>query len=419
MNASAEEVRLQLEEAKLRQEELSKGSGAESQARQEAEDLSKKLQEDCGSLRDSISSLELAEAKLTVEIEDGKLSHGRLEDVCSGLRRELDEEGGRLRSELDERQRSGEDAQQALRTALSQREEELQRTQEDLRIAREAQLETKAVAEQGGAASEQLRSQHATLFERLSIAEAAEVTAATEAQKARERTDELNVQLEAAKKVQEEVQELKEQCDRERNDAKQWRGIIIEEQNRNRELQDQLTEANKERKEARRGEAAKTREAERFHRQLELAERAAGRPAGFTPEGSLKSSPRGPGDATSASVDDQVEEARRSAQAAESKASGLVSECESLRSELRNASETKQHQEDTGEEHGGGDQAWQDELQEMRRELAEERRRFEEVRADAEVMQRRLQERPPAEGEDKDGASNESGSYNWWWNRGG
>merc|ERR1719210_637164 len=67
------------------------------------------------------------------------------------------------------------------------------------------------------------------------------------------------------------MEDLGVQLDKERRENQNWRTYIIEEQERNRELQEQLTTATKERHQAQRGEAAKKRECDRLQRQLDEA----------------------------------------------------------------------------------------------------------------------------------------------------
>ena len=62
-----------------------------------------------------------------------------------------------------------------------------------------------------------------------------------------------------------------QQLEKEQRDSSKWRNMIIQEQEFSADLQKQLADEGKARHEARRAEAARTREVERLRRQLEMA----------------------------------------------------------------------------------------------------------------------------------------------------
>ncbi|CAE8588406.1 unnamed protein product [Polarella glacialis] len=76
-------------------------------------------------------------------------------------------------------------------------------------------------------------------------------------------------QAEAGLEVFGELEEQKRLLEKEKQDAKQWRTIIIEEQDRSRALQEQLSDALRERLEAKRQEATQRRDVERLQRECE------------------------------------------------------------------------------------------------------------------------------------------------------
>eukprot|EP00927_Polykrikos_kofoidii_P084247 TRINITY_DN8829_c0_g2_i2.p1 TRINITY_DN8829_c0_g2~~TRINITY_DN8829_c0_g2_i2.p1 ORF type:complete len:775 (-),score=240.81 TRINITY_DN8829_c0_g2_i2:45-2072(-) len=169
-------------------------------------------------------------------------------------------------------------AERTTREQLTKAQNEAERIQKQLVQAEDAHVQAKAAVEDGQQKHLSQRSEAENLQTELNrlngemqeVQRVAQDRVAAQQEEMRREGEQLQTELEsetaALNKAQQDVDEGKTMAAKLQKELKTWRGLIIEEQERSNDLQNQLAEARKARHEAARSEAAKQREIDRLRK---------------------------------------------------------------------------------------------------------------------------------------------------------
>lgn len=200
------------------------------------EGVNRTSQTQCEQLRDQIVHAKERESDLHKALEEGKQREQELSSTCQGLQEEL-ETGNKKAAELQEvaDERHG---------RLTQHEQEKEDLKGKLSQIEAEHTEARMSLKQSQEKHQELEQAHGDLQSKLNEIQGSAGNASAE------------------------VESLKAQLETERSNGKQWRAVILEEQERNRELQSQIAAESKACHEQKRAERSAQREVERLREQL-------------------------------------------------------------------------------------------------------------------------------------------------------